>query len=142
MINLYTIGIAVDQNTAGQVGDAVSKISWAGVILILSVLIIAMIPLYRWVFNLTKNQASNAVISEEQLSALLVKVNINCPILQKEMLTDLQNRIIKNRDIVEDIKAEVHTVKIGGTRIEESLDRVSKSLLDVIDSIRKIVRTS
>jgi hypothetical protein len=127
----------IDPGTVEKVGAAISAVNWAGVVIILS----ALIPIYIWLFlQFKKNKSEPTTISEEQLNILLTKIQIDCPISQKNILTDIFNRLTKNREIIEDVKTEVYTVKVCGVRVEEGLERISRNLLELLDSIRRVIK--
>jgi hypothetical protein len=125
----------VDPQTAQQVQHIATTTDWAGV----SVLLVAILPFYYKMFFPGKKQKSDG-ITKEELQKLLNEINILCPISQKDLFEELENRVLKNKEYLEDLKSEVRLVKDNGGRIEDAINRVSTGMADLVQTIRLFIK--
>lgn len=126
----------MDIQTASEVGKVITTINWEGVILIISLTITALIPVYKWIWGQTKQKKEGeGPLTKSELFNVLTATKSFCR-FDGDLVEELKDRLVETKDMLRDIASQMKTEKIDNNRVEENLERVRKNLADLLEFLR------
>lgn len=131
----------IDPQTVTDVGKAITTINWEGVILIISVMIASLIPIYKWIFSQSKEKKEGKEpLTKTDLENVISTIKPTTCLFDKKIMEEAVDRIVENKDLLRDLISQIKTEKTSSERVEDNVERVRKNLADLVESLRKNMR--
>lgn len=126
----------MDIQTATEVGKAITAISWEGVVLIIGLTIAALVPVYKWIWGLSREKKEGeGPLTKSQMFNILSNTKSTCR-FDADLMDELKERLVGIKDMMQIISTTMKTDKIDSNRVEENIDRVRKNLAELLEFLR------
>ena len=131
----------MDAQTATEVGKVITTINWEGVILIISVVVAALIPVYKWIFSQTKEKKEGKEpLTKADLEIIVSTIKPTTCLFDRRVLENVVEKVIENKELLRDVIDQMKTDTSTANRVEDNVERVRKNLADLVESLRKNMR--